>query len=304
MLKLVARGFITMQISPFILLSFIGSLLLLVFTLGYLYYLYSKHKEFEEKKSTEYQTASKIIENAHNKSREIIENAVEKAKETLVSTEYLKQDILKDLEASLRQVAGITIKEFEAESAEFDMQYKALLDTIRVEHQRALQKAQTTSGEVDILKQKLMIDLNTSLQKMVEATIKNLENEAVEFDKEYKLLLTGTREQYVKKAEETLKLMEKIPEDELTSFRELLRQQTIEAQALVEKKIQKEFEEAKQEIEEYKTRKFSAISGEIDKMAVHILEDVLGKSLSHDDHKELVLKALAKAEKDGVFEKV
>lgn len=123
-----------MFIPPYILISFIGALVLIVFTIAYLYYLYTKEREFQSKEQEVNQNTSKIIEEAQSKANEIVQRAVEKAQNTIEQTEYLRADLVKNLEANLNQLASRTLQLFKANSQNVDQEYKSLFENTKQEY--------------------------------------------------------------------------------------------------------------------------------------------------------------------------
>jgi len=142
----------------------ISILTLVVFFMAiiYLYRLYRKSKELEKRQERVYQEASKIIENAHKKSKTIIEETIEKAKETLFKTEYLKDDVKKDLENTFAKAAQKAEEMLAKDLRQFDGEYKNLFKDIKQEYLEAVGEA---LGSLEKTAQKEIEEFRKSLKK-------------------------------------------------------------------------------------------------------------------------------------------
>lgn len=120
-----------MFIPTFALVSFLGSLFLLIFTLAYLYYLYFREREFEKKESRIYKEATKIVEQANAKAKQVIENAVERAKQILVGSEYLKQDLEADIDKAVTSILDKNIKKINEAADRFKESYDQLFSKLK-----------------------------------------------------------------------------------------------------------------------------------------------------------------------------
>ncbi len=158
--------------SIFIFLTFLGSLFLLIFTLVYVYYLYRKEREFEDKKIQIYKQSQEILEQSYRQAKDIIEKATEKARETLSSSLNLKGDIEKDLHNNIKMLLDKNIKEIEAISNNYKNSYDSLLEGIKGEY---LKK---TKENLEEMKNKQTGELDSFTQTVTKQTIdaeKNIE---------------------------------------------------------------------------------------------------------------------------------
>lgn len=228
-----------MQLSSDLSIILIGLGIILGMTISYMYYLYRKEKEFEKKQSMLHDNEQKIIEQAHRTANEVVEKAVEKARQTLVETEYLRADLVKNLE--------------------------------------------------------------TSLAKLTNNTIKLFQNNSQNVDTEYKSLFEKTKQEYVKKVDNTLKSLEQIAGSELDEFSKNLKKETLDSQVFIGARINEEFEQKQKEIEEYKAQRLKAIDENINIIIEKVTEDVLGRAIPLAEHEKLVIEALEKAKKEQVF---
>ncbi|HRN96393.1 MAG TPA: hypothetical protein PLD54_03030 [Candidatus Levybacteria bacterium] len=255
-----------------------------------MYSVYLHDKQFDRDRRALHLDASKSIEDAHKRSKEIIESAVERAKDTLLKTEYIREDIIKDLENNLKEVSEATIGMVRNEALGFNKEYRTMLESIQVEHAKMLEEARTALKDIEYLKKDLHVGLQSQIQAVLDAAQKNLTEETSSFDEEYVTLLESTKKEYLTRAQETLQTLEKIPEQELAEFRTILRTETLSAQKLLGNRIDELFTTAEKEID----REIEGITGTV-------VEEVLGKKLTKADQETLVMRSLEKAKVEGMF---
>lgn len=256
-------------------------------------------KQFDRERKALHLDASRSIDDAHKRAKDIIENAVERARNTLLQTEYIREDIIKDLEQNLSNVSDATVKMVREEALTFNKEYKTLLESIQVEHAKMLEDARAALKDVEYMKKEFQVDLQNEVKSVLEEAHKSVSVETDKFDKEYVELLSQTKQEYLTKAEETLKVLEKIPEQEMEAFREVLHTETLSAQKLLGNRINELFVAAEKEVDAYKQNRMSEVEEKMQTLTSRVLEDVLSKKLTRADHENLVKKALEKAKIDG-----
>lgn len=118
--------------EPLLFISFIGALLLFAgFTVAYLYQLYKKEKEIKQKEIEIYKNSEQIIKHAHERAKNILEKAVQKAEGVLLESEYLDQNIKKDIREFLKTLVLENEKELKDESQNFLKTYRGFLQNIQ-----------------------------------------------------------------------------------------------------------------------------------------------------------------------------
>ena len=287
--------------ESYLLISLLANLVLMVFLLVFMYSVYLHDKQFDRDRRALHLDASKSIEDAHKRSKEIIESAVERAKDTLLKTEYIREDIIKDLENNLKEVSEATIGMVRNEALGFNKEYRTMLESIQVEHAKMLEEARTALKDIEYLKKDLHVGLQSQIQAVLDAAQKNLTEETSSFDEEYVTLLESTKKEYLTRAQETLQTLEKIPEQELAEFRTILRTETLSAQKLLGNRIDELFTTAEKELDTFKQQRMEEIDREIEGITGTVVEEVLGKKLTKADQETLVMRSLEKAKVEGMF---
>lgn len=284
----------------YLIISLIANLLLMGFMLAFMYSLYMKDKQYDRDRRAMHVDATRTIEDAHKKAKQIIENAVDKARDTLLNTEYIKEDVMKDLERNLQDVSEATVKLLRDNALSFSKDYKVMLESIQVEHAKMLEEARAALKEIEQAKRNMQEDIAVQTKQILDEAHKSMEAETNKFDTEFRQLLETTKKEYMEKAETTLSALEKIPEQELTEFHEVLKKETLSAQQLLGKRVSDLFTEAEKEVAGYKEQRMREIETELSTVTGAVVEEVLGRKLTANDQEKLIMDALNHAKAEGV----
>lgn len=84
---------------------------------------------------------------------------------------------------------------------------------------------------------------------------------------------------------------------EITGLTQSLEKETIEVQKSIEEKLQEQYNKTAVELDQYKINKLKEINLRLVDMLSDISRTLIGKSLSTDEHTEVVVKTLAEAKK-------
>lgn len=279
-----------MFLDPFILLSFLGGLFLLSFAVAFLFYIYSKDKEYDRQRNKIYQNSDKSIEEAHEKAKRIIDQAVVKAQETLKTTEYIRQDLTQSLEEQIQEVASATINLLRTQSLEFGKQYKTILEQSSNLNLQVLQDEKSARES-----------LQKELEGLKDQMVKSLESESLEFGNQYRQMLSSVLVSFNEKAKLAMEKIESIPENELEDFKKILEKETVASQDVIGKRINEAFEKAQSEIDAYRQAQMKIIEQQTKTITSKVLKEVLGRSLNESDQEKLILEALQQAKSEGFF---
>lgn len=285
-----------MTAQTFTVLSFFASIVLLIASVAYFFSVKKKARElisgnkgFDIQKHAEEQAAA------------ILADAQEKAKKLLTDTEFIKKSLVQDLDANLQRIASTSLKQLEDESQEYNDQYKELFATISHEHTKMLEQVQDTLKEIDSVKSEMLKEFQDNITRISVESTTQLDSQAKEYNAQYKQLIEDMKAQYLKKAEETIDVIEKIPEQELKDYQDMVRKETLEAQETVSKQIGEELGEVQKEVQEYKEEKMKEVGDSVDEILHRVTKDVLAESLSEEEHKKLIVHALEQAKTEGIL---
>jgi len=287
--------------ESYLLISLLANLVLMAFLLMFMYSVYLRDKQFDRDRRALHVDASKSIEDAHKRAKVIIENAVERAKDTLLKTEYIREDIIKDLDQNLEDISQATVGMVRNEALSFNKEYRTLLESLQVQHAKMLEEARASLKDIEFLKRDLHENLQSQMKDVLDKAQEKLDEQTKDFDSEYTTLLESTKKEYLERAEHTLQKLEKIPEQELEEFRSVLKTETVSAQKMLSKRIDDLFGAAEKEVDAYKKSRLEEIDQEIQGITGSVVEEVLNKKLTKADQETLVLQSLEKAKKDGLF---
>lgn len=217
----------------------LGIILLLCYGVLYAVYKISQQNKIINKPRDDYGATLEIIESAQKQANAIVEKAVDSAKHILFETEYVKQDITKEMQDSLSRVADETIKMVQGRSSESEKEFRTVVDEIKRD--------------------------------------------------------------FAAEASKKLSAIEQIAREETEDFKTILRRETVSSQEIIGKKIGDDFQEVQKEIDAYKQLKLSEVDRNILTIVRSVVKDVLGSSLTLPIHEDLVIKSLDEAKKTGVF---
>lgn len=292
-----------MFIEPFILASFLGGLFLLSFAVAFLFYIYSKDKQLEQLRNSTFKDYDKQIQNAHLKAQRILEQAVESAQKTLQSSEYIKHELIENLEQQIQEVASATVGLLRNQSLDFSKQYKSLLEEMSSENLQIMQEVKGTSESVVTLKTELLSAFEQNIEQVKEQAISELTAEVGEFENEYRQTFQDVLSSFKQKAATAVERIEEIPEHELLDFKNILEKQTVSSQEVISQRINEAFDRAEKEIEVYKQEQIKKVEQKAKEISQRVITDVIGRSLNETDQEKLIIASLNEAKTDGFFSK-
>jgi hypothetical protein len=114
----------------------------------------------------------------------------------------------------------------------------------------------------------------------------------------FKEAIEQSREEDINVLKNITKDIEHVAENEVKEFEKQLRQETIGQENIVDKKIQEAFAKAQEEIDIYKKSKIAEIDQDIYTILQAVTKDVIGKHLSFQDQKDLIMAALERAKSE------
>jgi F0F1-type ATP synthase membrane subunit b/b' len=165
----------------------------------------------------------------------------------------------------------------------------------------ARKKAQEIISQSEYFKQDLIKSVEESFQEVADKDLTLLENKSDEINQFYKKLLESITNKHLKRTEDTLKAIDSIVNAELNDFREVLKNETVQSEDVVMKRVNEEYLKVKAEIDAYRQTKLSEVDQMVNRMILQISTDVLGKALSVQEHKKLIQDSVDKAIQEGVL---
>lgn len=165
----------------------------------------------------------------------------------------------------------------------------------------AMNRAKQTLTEADYVREDLMKRMEQLLTDVANKDVESLQTKSLEINQWYKKLLGGIEEQHTKQAEQSIKSVENVAAEEIKGFRENLEKETLQSERAVAEKVSTEFAKVKEDLEVYKQKKMTEIAQAANLVVIEVTEEVLGSAISIQDHQKIVINALEKAKKEGLF---
>jgi len=212
------------------------------------------------------------------------------------------------LAASVFYLAHI-IKKIQQKQNTQDQTLENNMDIMNNARQKAIKMIDEANNKaLDIInKANLSTDIasqnfNDQISRITSAQIKQLENSTQDFTKIYDQVLKDLKTKNIEMFQNISKDIEENTMNEIKNFKDSVAELTISSQKTIQEKIDQNYEVTTKEIEGYKTAQMKKFDDGIFSLLEKVSKLVLGKTISLSEHEDLILKALERAKKEGVFE--
>lgn len=167
--------------------------------------------------------------------------------------------------------------------------------------EEAREKALKIVSDANLFNDSTKKIFDQELKMIQEGQVKTLEKLSYDLLNSYQKELIELKENNIKTMNIISKDIENSTISELKDFKEILKKETFESQKIVEGKIEDAYRIAQKEIEDYKIERIKKVESQIYEIIQNISKMVLGKTLSREEHEQLVMDALEKAKKEGAL---
>lgn len=196
-------------------------------------------------------------------------------------------------------------KEFEKKRESEFTDYDTVLNQAHTKAENIIQKATDEATQLqreghDFSKH-VTQQVDETLKAIIEENIVSLKNNSDEFLTTYQQSLENFKNTYEQNMEKIIQTIQQDTKKDFEQLQEKIRQKTIGSQAGFIKQVDEEFAKAQLEINDYKKHKFQEINQNMAKLVMKVSEEVLGQVIPLQQHQQLIIDALEKAEKEGVF---
>lgn len=181
-------------------------------------------------------------------------------------------------------------------------------DIIKRAHQEAtdlLDKTVTTSeqllSQTKGTNEQLATDFDKILHKIAEKQIQALNTEASELKKGYQDKVMQMESTIDQNTRSMIQETETNLDKQMAAFSQNLMTEASKSQQLMGEKTREMLAQVEVEVTEYKKGKLHAVDQQILQLIQKTYKDILGKSIPPEIHRELILEALEKSKKDGLF---
>jgi len=114
----------------------------------------------------------------------------------------------------------------------------------------------------------------------------------IEIANSYRKALEKENNENIQTLAKTAEVIKNEVMSDIDKFKDSMRDRTYETQKKIEEKLQKSYEQVEEEIKQYKKDKINNIQENIFNIISEITEKVVGKSISLEDHENLIIDML------------
>lgn len=197
------------------------------------------------------------------------------------------------IDSILKRVKGFgkekTVKKHHSQKAAIH-----LLEDARISAFEILEQANKRAE--DILSQ-----THLDKQLLAQEQIESLKKVSLEFTNNYQRALDEIKKEHIDMFKNISQDIEKDAMSEISDFKEIIKKESFASQKIVGKKIEEEYQDLEKQLKDYKEKKLAEINDSVYKILSLVSKQVLGKTLSFDQHEELIIKALEEAKAEGLF---
>ncbi|MBI2443511.1 MAG: hypothetical protein HYV40_06450 [Candidatus Levybacteria bacterium] len=137
--------------------------------------------------------------------------------------------------------------------------------------------------------------LKEKIDQIVELQKKTTDSMNQQFAKNYQLALQKLQGEDIKSFEKISKDVENTVSTEMQEFTKTLKNETMDAHAIMQERIESEYAKVEEDIEKYKEEELNKIHDAVYPLLKNVISLVIGRSLSVQDHEELIIQAIQQA---------
>lgn len=183
--------------------------------------------------------------------------------------------------------------------------YRKIIKEVNKHAKNLLHETTISAGEMLAQSKKTNEHLEEQLDKVLQSIAANdihsLKAATENFDKEYQQKLQNIQDQVNIATEEMIQNTKNKYNEKLDEFTKELLKKGMSTQELIDKRVSELLTLAETEIAEYKKTKLATVDDQIGTLIQKVYRDVLRVSLPENIHKDLIIKSLEEAKKEGLF---
>ncbi|MBI2031788.1 MAG: hypothetical protein HYT08_04215 [Candidatus Levybacteria bacterium] len=164
----------------------------------------------------------------------------------------------------------------------------------------AVQKAQEIIAGSNIVNTQSKKALDEAFETLLKHQTGYFEKASQDFLQVYKNELEALKQKNIEILKNTSKSIEEDTVKEVQDFDNVLEQETVASQKIIQEKIEKDYSKVQKEVEQYKNEMLGKVDAQISKLIQDVSKKVIGKSLSLQEHEQLIIDALEEAKKNGL----
>ncbi len=139
------------------------------------------------------------------------------------------------------------------------------------------------------------------LKSVMDRELQNFEKSSQDFIKEYQNVLQNLKAKNVEIFQNLSKNIESGTLSQIKEFADFVEQETIASRKMVKRKIHHEYSLARKHVDAYIESELKIADEKIYEILETVSKQVLGHAIKLNDHENLIIEALEKAKKEGLF---
>ncbi|HOA18734.1 MAG TPA: hypothetical protein PKK54_02450 [bacterium] len=171
-----------------------------------------------------------------------------------------------------------------------------MLDEARIKSLRTIgegqAKAQQIFSEIEDISEERKNDIRNRLEELYKKQEELVKQMNIEIANSYRKALEKENNENIQTLAKTAEVIKNEVMSDIDKFKDSMRDRTYETQKKIEEKLQKSYEQVEEEIKQYKKDKINNIQENIFNIISEITEKVVGKSISLEDHENLIIDML------------
>ncbi len=190
-----------------------------------------------------------------------------------------------------------------------DKAYKKALKILEDSQAQALStikasnvKAQEIIKNTHALTSETKDELHAKIEEETNRQIKEIEKSTHDMYMTYHAALQKESARNLGTLHKMLKDVESEVVNELNEFKNIVKEETINSEKTVQERINKDYEDLRAELDNYRDEKYQEIDKNINTILFNVSKSVLGVAIDLEIHQQLVLESLEKAKKEALFE--
>lgn len=160
-------------------------------------------------------------------------------------------------------------------------------------------KAQEIINKTAFVDEKMRGDLKAQLFHLTKIQEEELARITSELSHDHQNLLGSLSIQNQDLLKEASKEMEVEVLGEVARLKESLETETVKAKEIARNRVQEEYKKVEAELDTYKVQKMQEVDAKAQLLIKEVAKQVLGRSLTYQDHEDIVMKMLAEAKGRG-----
>jgi len=162
-------------------------------------------------------------------------------------------------------------------------------------------KSQEILAETKSFKKEIEENLSAIFEKAAQTHAQKLAEEVASLNQSFRDLFEEMKVKYLNQTKTILNHLEVSGQKGVGELSEVVKEETLDFRSALEKKMNEEVAKAEKEIEAYRLEQLKNIDNSLVKILSRVSQEVLGKAISLADHEELIIEALERAKREGIF---